>query len=53
MAPALLGLAFVGAGVRLKGLVEERCLSAELGPEADGAYRKGVPMLVPFGPTWR
>lgn len=30
--------------------LEERFLSQELGPEAYAAYRKRVPMLVPFWP---
>jgi protein-S-isoprenylcysteine O-methyltransferase Ste14 len=31
--------------------LEERFLSAELGVEAYAAYRKRVPMLVPFSPV--
>lgn len=34
----------------VKALAEERFLAAELGAEAYGAYRRRVPMLVPFGP---
>jgi protein-S-isoprenylcysteine O-methyltransferase Ste14 len=37
-------------GFWLKAKLEERFLSEELGVEAYGAYRRKVPMLVPFGP---
>ena len=30
--------------------MEEAWLRSELGPEAYDAYRRRVPMLVPFGP---
>jgi protein-S-isoprenylcysteine O-methyltransferase Ste14 len=33
-----------------QALVEERLLTTELGANAYGDYRRGVPMLVPFGP---
>lgn len=49
------GVALAGAAVLtwsfwLKARLEERFLSAELGEEAYGAYRRRVPMLIPFGP---
>jgi protein-S-isoprenylcysteine O-methyltransferase Ste14 len=50
---ASIGFALVLVGVLLKARVEERLLSAELGPDAHGAYRQRVPMLVPFLPTMR
>jgi protein-S-isoprenylcysteine O-methyltransferase Ste14 len=34
----------------LKARAEERFLTAELGADAYGAYRRRVPMLVPFLP---
>jgi protein-S-isoprenylcysteine O-methyltransferase Ste14 len=33
-----------------KARLEERWLTAELGEDAYGSYRRRVPMLVPFGP---
>ena len=35
---------------QIKGRLEERFLSEELGADAYSAYRRRVPMLVPFGP---
>lgn len=46
--PALLGGALVTLGLWLKARIEERFLTAELGADAYGAYRRRVPMLVPF-----
>jgi protein-S-isoprenylcysteine O-methyltransferase Ste14 len=46
--PALVGAALVVFGLWLKARVEERFLTAELGADAYGAYRRHVPMLVPF-----
>jgi protein-S-isoprenylcysteine O-methyltransferase Ste14 len=46
----LLGAASVAIGLWLKARVEERFLTAELGADAYGAYRRRVPMLVPFLP---
>lgn len=45
---ALLGAGLITFGCWVKGRLEERFLSAELGPEAYAAYRRRVPMLVPF-----
>jgi protein-S-isoprenylcysteine O-methyltransferase Ste14 len=45
--PALVGGALVSVGLWLKAGIEERFLTAELGADAYGAYRRRVPMLVP------
>jgi len=45
--PALLGAAFVTCGLWIKARIEERFLTAELGVDAYGAYRRRVPMLFP------
>jgi protein-S-isoprenylcysteine O-methyltransferase Ste14 len=50
-APALVSVAFMCAGLWLKASIEERFLASELGVDAYGAYRRRVPMLVPFGPV--
>ncbi len=47
----LLGAAAIVIGFWLKARVEERFLTAELGAEAYGNYRRRVPMLVPFLPA--
>ncbi|MFZ3361491.1 MAG: isoprenylcysteine carboxylmethyltransferase family protein [Xanthobacteraceae bacterium] len=47
----LLGAALVAFGLWLKARVEERFLTQELGSDAYGAYRRRVPMLVPFLPA--
>ncbi len=47
----LIGAALIAFGLWLKARVEEDFLSAELGTEAYGAYRRRVPMLVPFLPV--
>ena len=47
----LVGAALIVIGVWLKARTEERFLSAELGAEAYGDYRRRVPMLVPFLPV--
>ena len=44
----LLGAAAIVIGLWLKARIEERFLTAELGAEAYGSYRRRVPMLVPF-----
>ncbi len=44
----LTGAALIACGLWLKARVEERFLTAELGEEAYGAYRRRVPMLVPL-----
>ncbi len=46
----LIGAALVAIGLWLKARVEERFLTAELGADAYAAYRRRVPMLVPFLP---
>jgi len=47
-ASALAGAALIAVGLWLKARAEERFLAAELGADAYGAYRRRVPMLVPF-----
>ena len=47
---ALIGAALIGLGFWIKARLEERFLRQELGAEAYDAYRRRVPMLVPFGP---
>jgi protein-S-isoprenylcysteine O-methyltransferase Ste14 len=49
--PALASIVFIAAGFWLKASIEERFLTAELGPDAYGAYRRRVPMLVPLAPA--
>jgi|HubBroStandDraft_4_1064222.scaffolds.fasta_scaffold88083_2 protein-S-isoprenylcysteine O-methyltransferase Ste14 len=46
-ANALAGAALLSFGFWLKARAEERFLTAELGADAYGAYRRRVPMLVP------
>jgi protein-S-isoprenylcysteine O-methyltransferase Ste14 len=46
-----LGAALIVIGFWVKARAEERFLTAELGTEAYGAYRRRVPMLVPFLPA--
>jgi protein-S-isoprenylcysteine O-methyltransferase Ste14 len=46
-----LGAAVIAFGLWIKARIEERFLTAELGAEAYGAYRRRVPMLVPFLPA--
>jgi protein-S-isoprenylcysteine O-methyltransferase Ste14 len=43
----LAGATLIAFGLWLKARVEERFLTAELGADAYGAYRRRVPMLVP------
>jgi protein-S-isoprenylcysteine O-methyltransferase Ste14 len=47
-ASALAGAALIGFGLWLKARTEESFLVAELDADAYGAYRRRVPMLVPF-----
>lgn len=47
---ALAGAAIIALGFWIKARLEERFLSQELGAEAYEAYRRRVPMLIPFGP---
>jgi protein-S-isoprenylcysteine O-methyltransferase Ste14 len=44
----LIGAGLIVAGFWLKARAEERFLMAELGADAYSAYRRRVPMLVPF-----
>jgi protein-S-isoprenylcysteine O-methyltransferase Ste14 len=46
-----LGAALIVIGFWLKARAEESFLTMELGAEAYGAYRRRVPMLVPFLPA--
>lgn len=46
----LLGALLVTVGLWMKARLEERWLRAELDSGAYDAYRRRVPMLVPFGP---
>jgi protein-S-isoprenylcysteine O-methyltransferase Ste14 len=46
-ATGLVGTALIVVGLWLKARAEERFLTAELGADAYGAYRRRVPMLVP------
>lgn len=43
----LAGAALIAFGLWVKARIEERFLTAELGADAYGAYRRRVPMLVP------
>src|SRR6185503_5263841 len=45
----LAGAAVITTGLWMKARLEEGFLREELGPDYD-AYRKRVPMLLPFGP---
>jgi protein-S-isoprenylcysteine O-methyltransferase Ste14 len=45
---AMLGVVLISLGEWLKGRMEERFLSAELGAEAYGDYCRRVPMIIPF-----
>jgi protein-S-isoprenylcysteine O-methyltransferase Ste14 len=45
---ALVGAALIAFGLSFKAQIEERFLTAELGADAYGAYRRRVPMLIPF-----
>lgn len=49
-ATGLAGAALITFGLWLKARIEERFLTAELGADAYGDYRRRVPMLVPY---WR
>jgi protein-S-isoprenylcysteine O-methyltransferase Ste14 len=49
-ARGLAGVALLALGFAIKARLEERFLSAELGAAAYEAYRRRVPMLIPFGP---
>ena len=45
---SLAGAALIAIGLWMKARIEERFLTEELGADAYGAYRRRVPMLVPF-----
>ncbi|HEY3777057.1 MAG TPA: isoprenylcysteine carboxylmethyltransferase family protein [Rhizomicrobium sp.] len=47
---ALAGAAIMTLGFWIKARLEERFLSEQLGADAYAAYRRRVPMLLPFGP---
>jgi protein-S-isoprenylcysteine O-methyltransferase Ste14 len=47
---AILGTALLIIGYWMKARLEERFLSQELGADNYAAYRRRVPMLIPFGP---
>ncbi|MBX3499424.1 MAG: isoprenylcysteine carboxylmethyltransferase family protein [Alphaproteobacteria bacterium] len=49
--PAVIGGALFSLGLWLKATAEETFLSSELGAATYDAYRRRVPMLVPFMPT--
>ena len=51
--PGIVGALLVTVGLWMKARLEERWLAAELGEEAYAAYRRKMPMLVPFGPKHR
>ncbi len=48
--PAIAGAALIAFGLWLKSRFEEAFLTKELGSDAYAAYRRKVPMLIPFGP---
>jgi protein-S-isoprenylcysteine O-methyltransferase Ste14 len=47
----LVGAVIITIGLWMKAKLEEDWLRQELGADAYDAYRRRVPMLVPFGPT--
>jgi protein-S-isoprenylcysteine O-methyltransferase Ste14 len=47
---AMLGAVLISLGMWQKARMEEGFLTAELGPDAYGSYRRRVPMLIPFLP---
>jgi protein-S-isoprenylcysteine O-methyltransferase Ste14 len=47
---ALIGAALIALGLWVKAALEERFLRQELGPALYDAYRRRVPMLIPFLP---
>jgi protein-S-isoprenylcysteine O-methyltransferase Ste14 len=48
---AIAGAILMTVGFHIKATLEERFLREQLGPDAYDAYRRRVPMLVPFGPA--
>jgi protein-S-isoprenylcysteine O-methyltransferase Ste14 len=51
--PGVVGFGLMTLGFFMKARLEEAWLREELGAEAYDAYRRRVPMLIPFGPTAR
>jgi protein-S-isoprenylcysteine O-methyltransferase Ste14 len=49
-AHALIGICLLLVAYQFKARLEERFLSEELGAESYAAYRRRVPMLIPFAP---
>ncbi len=49
--PALVGMVMIVVGFWIKARIEERWLAAELDHDAYQAYRRKVPMLIPFMPA--
>jgi protein-S-isoprenylcysteine O-methyltransferase Ste14 len=50
---SLVGAGLITLGFWIKARLEERFLSAELGPGAYADYRRLTPMLIPFWPVRR
>ena len=50
-ATSLIGAALIVCAFTMKARIEERFLTTELDPDAYGAYRRRVPMLIPFLPV--
>jgi protein-S-isoprenylcysteine O-methyltransferase Ste14 len=48
--PGIAGAVLITVGLWMKARIEERWLGQELGPGDYDAYRRRVPMLLPFGP---
>jgi protein-S-isoprenylcysteine O-methyltransferase Ste14 len=48
---AITGAFLIVAGFWIKARLEERFLSEQLGPENYAAYRRRIPMLIPFFPS--
>ena len=50
IAIGIIGAPLMTFGFWIKARLEERFLREQLGPDAYDAYRRRVPMLIPFGP---